>query len=200
MGGIQEMWQSQGGSGEKRHFWELLLVEVVQWGERNGWDLLGPSTEHHSQGYSPSQNGYFPAQNIIPRAIPTTKWIFPTTELHSQHTNRDERWRGPITSQGGLGVNQCKSLLFSLGFPPSLSFPSQFSFWEGGLLPCRRTISGSISGSASSYSGSSSRSRSLSRSLSRSHSRSSSASVSHSPSGSRKSRYSPEPLASLFNS
>lgn len=84
---------------------------------------------------------------------------------------------------------------FSWGFPPSLSlsFPFQFPFCEGCLLSCRRTISGSISGSASSYSGSSSRSRSLSRSLSRSHSRSSSASVSHSPSGSRKSRYSPDP-------
>lgn len=123
--------------------------------------------------------------------------IFPTTEHHSQDIKWEKWWKGPITLQGGMGINQgvlSKSLVSHGVFPPpSLSFPFQFPFCEGCLLSCRRTISGSISGSASSYSGSSSRSRSLSRSLSRSHSRSSSASVSHSPSGSRKSRYSPDP-------
>lgn len=47
--------------------------------------------------------------------------IFPTTEHHSQDIKWEKWWKGPITLQGGLGINQgvlSKSLVSRGVFPP----------------------------------------------------------------------------------
>lgn len=52
--------------------------------------------------------------------------IFPTTEHHSQDIKWEKWWKGLITLQGGLGINQGVEQIsgFSWGFPPSFSlFP-----------------------------------------------------------------------------
>lgn len=134
MGGIQEMWQSQGGVGKKGIFGSCCLWRWCSGEKGMGGICLVPAQNiiprdipHHRMDISqhrtsfpelfPPQNGYFPPQNFIPS---------------TQTGTRGGRGRSPLR-EGWVSISA--NLCFSLwGFPPPS--PSHPNFHSGRGVCC----------------------------------------------------------------